>query len=181
MRLKYWILPLVLVSCAALWGQQGEQRPGAEPDAEQQEPQAQKEEQRRPTLGRAPTPSLRGLGSSTTADFRKLLRIRTIYVESIDNFLSDKLVDGLPKIGRFRIVTNRSEDDAVLRGTCFDSRHLKSVHSEVYLNDRTSGSSIWQDSIRLRYGPPPLAKVVETTATEILANLSESIQEAQRK
>ncbi len=177
MRIKFWVFAIFLVSCAALWGQQDNQQRTQGDHAEPQQPKQQK----RPTLGPAPGPTLRGLGSSTTNDIRKLARIRTIYVEAIDNFLGDKLTEGLAKMGRFRIATNRNEADAVLRGTCFDSRHLKSVHSEVYLNDRATGASIWQDSIRLHYNPPTLSKAVENTAAEIVAHLGESIQESQRK
>src|ERR1019366_8329770 len=98
--------------------------------------------QNRPTLGPATPPSLNGPQPSTTTDLRKLARLNKIYVERIDNQLSDKLIEGLAKLGRFQVVTNVKEADGILRGTCFDSRHLKSVHSEVFITDRTTGASI---------------------------------------
>ena len=134
-----------------------------------------------PTLGKETEPSLNGPRTSTTTNPRRLMSIKTIYVEPIDNSLSDKLTEGLAKMGRFRIVVERKEADAVVNGTCFDSRRLKTVHSEVFLHDRSSGASIWQDVVRRHYNPPPLAKAVDDTATLILAHLGESIQEAERK
>lgn len=151
---------------------------------ERQEPQQQEHQQpqQRPTLGPPPDePSLSGPRTSTTTDPKKLLRVQKIFVEPIDNNLSDKLITGLAKMGRFRIVAQRHAADAVLRGTCLDSRRLKSLHSEVYLNDGANGASIWQDVVRRPYNPPPLAKAVDNTATLILDHLNGSIQEAQHK
>ena len=71
--------------------------------APQGQPQQQEE---RPTLGPRTGPALEsGPLTSTTTDLRKLMRIRTLYIESIDNSLSDKLVEALGKWGRFRLVT----------------------------------------------------------------------------
>lgn len=134
----------------------------------------------RPTLGKDGS-SPNGPKTSTTNDARRLMSIRTLYVDHIDNDLSDKLADGLSKMGRFRIVLSRQEADAIVSGTCFDSHRLKTVHSEVTLNDRASGASIWQDVVRRPYNPPPLDKAVGDTASAILAHLGESIQEAERK
>ena len=114
--------------------------------------------QNRPTLGPPPAPSLRGPRSSTTIDARRLSHISKIYVERIDNKLSDKLMEGLSKLGHFRIVIEEKEADAVLRGSCLDSRRLKSVHSEVFISDRATGASIWQDSVRHPFNPPTLDK-----------------------
>lgn len=168
-----------------VWGQQqGQHEPPQKnrQDETQQEQNKREPEQQRPTLGPAPEePSLYGPRSSTTNDSRKLLRIQKIFVEPIDNLLSDKLISGLAKMGRFQLVSQRGEADAVVRGTCFDSRRLKMVHSEVYINDRASGGAIWQDSLRRPFNPPPLAKAIEDTAARILAHLTESIQEAQHK
>ena len=136
--------------------------------------------QERPTLGKDGS-SPNGPKTSTTYDPRRLMSVKTLYVEQIENALSDKLADGLSKMGRFRIVASRQEADAVVRGTCFDSHRLKTVHSEVFLHDRASGASIWQDVVRRPYNPPPLDKVVDDSATLILAHLGESIQEAERK
>jgi hypothetical protein len=101
-------------------------------------------------------------------------------VERIDNLLSERLADGLAKMGRFRVVASRNEADAVLSGTCFDSRRLKRVHSEVYLTDR-SGSAIWQDVLRRPFNPPTLQKSVDSTAAEIVQHLGDSVREADRK
>jgi len=134
-----------------------------------------------PTLGKDEGPSLSGPRTSTTTDARRLLSFKAIFVDHIDNALSEKLADGLSKMGRFRIVTDRKDADTVVYGTCFDSRRLKTLHSEIFLHDRASGASIWQDVVRRHYNPPPLPKVVDDTATMILAHLGERIQEAQRK
>ncbi len=165
---------ILLVGCSAGWAQD---------DKGQEKPQEKKQEkqQERPTLGPPPAPSLYGPRTSTTTDSRKLARLRAIFVERMDNRLSEKLADGLSKIGRFRVVANRNEADAVLRGTCFDSHRLKSLHSEVFLTDRTSGGSIWQDIVRQPFNPPPLEKAVNDTALLILQHLADSVEEAQRK
>lgn len=176
MRFANLVLGTVLLACAALLAQNREQQ---EPHGQQKQEQQQQQTQK-PTLGPPTEPSLYGPRNSTTTDPRKLLRVRTIYVERIDNMLSEKLTDGLSKMGRFRVVASRTEADAVLRGTCFDSRRLKSVHSEVYLTDR-GGGSIWQDIVRHPYNPPSLQKVVDNTATEVLQHLGESLREADRK
>ncbi len=144
-----------------------------------QEGKTEQKPEDRPTLG--PAPSLSGPRSSSISDARKLVRIRTLYVERIDNRLSELLAEGLAKVGRFRIVANRNEADGVLRGTCFDSRRLKSVHSEVFLTERSSGASVWQDIVRRPYNPPPLEKAVNETALTVVKDLAESVQEAQRK
>ena len=69
------------------------------------------------------------------------MRVRTIFVERIDNLLSEKVSEGIAKQGKFRVVANRNEADAVVSGTCSDLRRLKNVHSEIYLNDRVSGAA----------------------------------------
>lgn len=139
----------------------------------------EKKEQKRPTLGPSPAPSLHGTHNAITTDRARLLRIRKIYVERMDNHLDDQILDGLSKSGRFRVAAERDQADAVLRGTCFDSHRLKVVHSEVYLSDRVTGSSIWQDSVRQPYNPPPLKKAVEQTADEVLKHLAASVLHAE--
>ncbi len=170
MSFRKLVFATMIFACAAFGSQQAEQR----------EQQTQQDQQtQKPTLGPPTEPSLGGPRTSTTTDRQKLTRIQSIYVERIDNMLSDRLVEGLSKIGRFRVVASRKEADAVLRGTCFDSRRLKSVHSEVFLADR-NGGSIWQDIVRLPFNPPLLQKAVDTTATTILEHLRESVREAER-
>ncbi len=181
MKLRVLAVAMVLVAGAVVWAQQrDQQRQQQQQEQQEQQEQQRQEQQQRPSLGPAVEPSLYGPRTSTTTDPRKLLRVRTIFVERIDNSLGDKLMDGLAKMGRFRIVANRNEADAVVRGTCFDSHRLKSVHSEVFLADR-SGSAIWQDIVRRPYNPPSLPKVVDDTAAVILQHLGDSIKEAGRK
>lgn len=159
-------LALVVMASLSLAGQQRN---------EQQQGPAQK-----PTLGPPTEPSLYGPRTSTTTDPRKLMRIRTIFVERIDNSLGEKLADGLTKMGRFRVAASRNEADAVLRGTCFDSRRLKTLHSEVFITDR-NGAAVWQDIVYRPLNPPPLTKAVDTTAMTILQHLGDSIRDAERK
>jgi len=136
---------------------------------------AQKKEEQRPTLGPSPGSANEGPHNAITTDRGRLLRVRKVYVERIDNRLSDELLDGLAKSGRFSIVAERDEADGVFRGTCFDSRRLKIVHSEVFLSDRVTGASIWQDNVRQPYNPPPLKKAVEQTVEVVLKDLAASI------
>ena len=173
MRLSQVVLALMVVlGCTGAWGQQ-ENPPASGKEPEGQQPQPQK-----PTLGEAP--SLGGPRNSTTTDIRKLLRVRTVYIETIDNSLNEKLAEALSKAGPFRAVAKRNEADAILRGTCFDSRRLKSLHSEVFLTD-PHGGPIWTDIIREPFNPPPLDKAVTDSASMIVAHLGESLREAQRK
>lgn len=161
-----WLIILLLPSSFIL----AQERPSLGKEAPQE----------RPTLGKDGS-SPNGPKTSTTNDAHRLMNVRAIYVDQIDNALSDRLADGLSKMGRFRIVVSRQEADAVVSGTCFDSHRLKTVHSEVIIHDRSSGASIWQDVVRRPYNPPPLGKAVDDTAMVILAHLAESIQEAERK
>jgi hypothetical protein len=170
-RLAGLLLAILLAPCPGVSAQQAPQpRPTLGKEAPEEKP---------PTLGKNTSPE--APRTSTTNDPRRLMSIKTIYVDRIDNSLSDKLADGLSKIGRFRIVAERKDADAIVYGTCFDSRRLKTVHSEVFLHDRASGASIWQDVVRRHYNPPPLSKAVDDTATIVLGHLTESIQEAERR
>ncbi len=168
MKLSQIFLALLLLGGTGPRGQQ------EKPPTLGKEPQ----EQQRPTLGEAP--STGGPRTSTTTDIHKLLRVRSVYIEMIDNSLNEKLAEALSKMGPFRVVAKRSEADAILRGTCFDSRRLKRLHSEVFLTD-PRGGSIWQDVIREPFNPPPLGKAVTDSASVIVAHLGESLREAQRK
>jgi hypothetical protein len=143
--------------------------------AQEAEQQAS-EPQQRPTLGPAPAPSLRGPRSSTTFDAHGLIRIHTLYVERIDNALSDRLIEAIGKSGRFRIVSQPKEADATMRGSCLESRRLKRVHSEVFINGR-NGASIWQDSVFRPYNPPSLDRAVTETAQLVVEHLTESLRE----
>lgn len=181
----FWILTMVF----GLTAQAQE-----DPDASRQEPPREQEEKekeqqrgqeqgppRRPTLGPQPAPSLRGgPRSANTIDPRRLMRVRKIYIERMDHSLSDQLVERIGTSGRFQIVADREEADAVLRGTCLDLRRLRAVRSEVYLNDRVTGAAIWQDNVRRPFNPPVLSKAVQETAVMIMNNLAESVLEAER-
>ena len=169
MRLAYLVLAILLAPCLVMSAQ--DDRPTLGKQAPQE----------KPTLGKETEPPLNGPKTSTTTNPRRLMSVKAVFIDHIDNSLSEKLADGLSKMGRFRIVAERKEADAVVYGTCFDSRRLKTVHSEVFLHDRASGASIWQDVVRRHYNPPPLPKAVDDTATLILTHLVESIQEAERK
>ncbi len=177
MKFTNWFAALVVLCLAAAASPQREQK---QDQPSEQKQKQQQEEQQRPTLGPPAESPAGGPRTSTTTDARKLLRVRSIYVERIDNALSEKLADVLSKSGRFRIAATRSEADAVLRGTCFDSRRLKSVHSEVFLTDR-GGNSIWQDIVHRPFNPPVLPKAVESTAVDIVQHLTDSAREAERK
>lgn len=173
MKAKYIVLALFLLSGAMARPQDDQ----ATKEGDQPQPQ---QEQKRPTLGPAPAPSLRGPRNASIMDARRLVRVQKIYVERMDNSLGEKLIEDLAKGRRLRVVGDRKEADAVLRGTCFDSRRLKSVRSEVYLNG-IHGEPIWQDSVHRPYNPPTLAAVVSETADLIVAHLAESILEGERK
>jgi len=167
MKRVCWCMAMLLVLASPGWGQEAEQH--------DQQPSEQK-----PTLGPATPPSLYGARPATTINARRLLSIRTVFIERMDNGLGEKLADGLAKEGRFRMVTKRDAADAVLRGTCVDLRRLKSLHSEVYLTDN-SGAAVWQDSVRSPFNPPVLDKAVTAAAGVIVEHLRTSILEAERK
>jgi hypothetical protein len=135
----------------------------------------------RPTLGPKNGPGLASSpDTSTTTDLRKLMRVRTLYIENIDNSLSDKLVEALGKWGRFRLVTKAKDADATLRGSCLESRRLKHVHSEVFISDR-GGASLWQDTIYRPFNPPGLDQAVSDTAALVAAHLERTFQAAVRQ
>jgi hypothetical protein len=135
----------------------------------------------RPTLRPRNGPGLdAGPDSSTTNDIRKLMRIHTLYIENIDNSLSEKLIEALGSWGRFRVVTKAKDADAKLGGTCLESRRLKHVHSEIYISDR-NGAPVWQDSIYRPFSPPALDQAVTDTAAMVKAHLQQSVREAERR
>ncbi|MGO8712041.1 MAG: hypothetical protein ACLQUZ_08245 [Rhizomicrobium sp.] len=179
MRVNAQPLAICLLASLAMWAQAGQK---ADQQAPQEQPQQQQQQpEERPTLGPRTGPGLSsGPLTSTTTDIRKLMRIHTLYIEGIDNSLSDKLVEALGKWGRFHIVTKEKEADAILRGSCLESRHLKRVHSEVFISDR-SGGSVWQDSIYRPFNPPALDQAVSDTATLVEAHLEQTIREAERR
>ena len=178
-RVCLWMLVFLAVTVAR--AQDSDPPTGGQeatnPPASQQEP-SQKPAPKRPTLG-PPPPTLHGPKTSTTTDPRRLVRVKKIYVERMENGLHEKLIAELAKIQRFRLVGDYSEADAVMRGTCLDMRRLKTLRSEVYLNE-VKGASIWQDNVRRPINPPTVEIAVGETADIIAAHLAESLVEAER-
>jgi hypothetical protein len=165
MKRSAWLLTIAVL-LVPLLGAQEAQKPEGE--------QGQK-----PTLGPQPAPTLHGQSSQTATvnDFRRLSLIRTIYVERMDNALSEKLVESVGKLGRFKIASKRKEADAVMTGSCLDSRRLKRLHSEVFIADR-GGKSIWQYNLYRPYNPPSLEQAVNETAQMVAEQLAQSLNEA---
>jgi len=163
MRRIVVLLALALLLAPVLTAQDAQQQGG--------------EQEQKPTLGPKPGPGESGPRTATVNDYRKLMRIRTLYIERMDNDLSEKLVASLGKLGRFKMATNAKEADAIVRGSCLESRRLKRLHTEVSITDR-GGGSIWQDVIFRPYNPPALAQAVNETAQMIAEHLGESINQA---
>ena len=134
--------------------------------------------QQRPTLGPS-QPSLRGPSSITTIKQRRLVAVRKIYIDQIDNKLSDKIIQDLSDSSMLQVVDKPEKADAILRGTCFRSRRLKRLHSEVFLSDRVTGDSVWQDVVLVPWDPPALNKAVDNSAAEIVTQLFRSLRRAQ--
>jgi hypothetical protein len=169
---------MCLLVALSVWAQEGQKQ---EPPQEEQPPQQQPQPEQRPTLGPAPAPTLgEGPRAATTRDGRKLMHIRSLYIERIDNSLSDKLLEALAKSGRFRVVAKPKEADGTVRGSCLESRRLKRVHSEIFISDR-NGTSVWQDTVYRPFNPPSLDQAVSDTATLLAEHLEESVREAERK
>ncbi|MGA2077052.1 MAG: hypothetical protein ABSH52_26480 [Terriglobia bacterium] len=166
MRRIVVLLALALLLAPVLTAQDAQQQGG--------------EQEQKPTLGPKPGPGESGPRTATVNDYRKLMRIRTLYIERMDNDLSEKLVASLGKLGRFKMATNAKEADAIVRGSCLESRRLKRLHTEVSITDR-GGGSIWQDIIFRPYNPPSLAQAVIESAQMIAEHLGESINQAGMK
>lgn len=197
MKSSVWPVVFLLMASVAGCGQDekppspdsppppGDQRPSMnKPAPDEQRPTLGKPapDDQRPTLGKtSDEPSLRGPHTYAVLDVRKLERVRKVYVQRIDNFLNDKLTARLAQMGRFKIVEKSSEADAVVRGTCFDSRRLRSVHSEIFIADAHTDKPIWQDNVRVPYKPANLEKAVDDTASQIMQHLTESLQLANRQ
>lgn len=184
------ILALALLSASVLWAQRGQSAQDSQAAQQAQQQQNGQQQEQRPTLGpeagpetghQRPTlgPSAGGPLTSTTLNEAALRRVRTIYIGMMDNKLNLDLIDDFAKGGPFRVVTNRNTADAVLQGTCFDSAHLREVHSEVFLTGK-NGKSIWQDVIHQPYHPPSLPQAVSETAKLIIAHLRQSILQPER-
>ena len=166
MRRIVVLLALALLLAPVLTAQDAQQQGG--------------EQEQKPTLGPKPGPGESGPRTATVNDYRKLMRIRTLYIERMDNDLSEKLVASLGKLGRFKMATNAKEADAIVRASCLESRRLKRLHTEVSISDR-GGGSIWQDIVLRPYNPPSLAQAVIESAQMIAEHLGESINQAGMK
>jgi hypothetical protein len=166
MKRSAWLLAIAFL-LVRVGGAQEAQKSGEEP-------------QQKPTLSAQPAPSLRGPRTATVNDYRKLLRIRSLYIEKMDNALSEKLVLSLGKLGRFKIASTPKEADAIMTGSCLESRRLKRLHSEVSIADR-GGGSVWQDILYRPYNPPSLEQAVNETAQMVAEHLGESLNEAGMK
>ena len=108
------------------------------------------------------------------------MRVRKVFIQRIDNNLSERLIEALRKGDLFQVVNKRQEADAIFGGSCFEARRIRKVHTEVFLSDRITEKIIWQDVIRLPFNPPPLESAVNATAAEILTHLRLDIREAPR-
>jgi len=174
-----WCVAICLLVGLSVWAQEGQKQ--EPPGQEEQPPQQPAPPEKRPTLGPAPAPTLgEAPRTALTRDSRKLMRIRSLYIERIDNALSDKLLEALAKSGRFRVVAKPKDADGTVRGSCLESRRLKRVHSEVFISDR-EGAPVWQDAVYRPYNPPSLDQAVGDTATLLAEHLIESVREAERK
>lgn len=159
MKRLVWGLAICLVSVPLLYGQQ------------------------RPTLGPSGpgNPSMRAPGSFRTTNRGRLLKMRTIYIQRISNKLNEILTKDLSHSNWVKVVNKPSEADAIVRGSCFTLRNLKRLHTEVYITDRVSGASIWQDIVSVPYNPPTLSKSVDDAAAKVLSDLNQSIRVASRR
>lgn len=177
-RLSLLLGAVLILSGVAVSSQQGAPPQDQQQQQEQRPTLGREPEQKRPTLGQSP--SLRGPLTATIMDARKLRAVRTVYVGMIDNKLSLRLINNLGKEGPFHVAASRNAADAVLQGTCFDSLHLKDVHSEVFLTGK-DGKAIWQDVIHQPYHPPVLSVAVSKTADKIVSDLRQSIEAAEHR
>ena len=181
MKLQQLGLAILLAAGWGLGGQMPQPAP-SEPQEQQQPPPEQPPPSlQRPTLGPAPGPSLGGRRSSNIVDPRRLMSIRKVFIQRLDNNLSEKLIAALSKGDLFQVVSKRQEADAILGGSCFEARRIRKVHTEVFLSDRLTGKIIWQDVVRQPFNPPPLESAVDATVAEIMAHLRLDLREAPRK
>ncbi|HKT10233.1 MAG TPA: hypothetical protein VJW77_00270 [Terriglobia bacterium] len=137
-------------------------------------------QQQAPTLGPS-RPSLEGPGNTRTANPGRLVKMRTVYIERIDHNLNGQLADDLAHVSWLRVVDKEDDADAIVRGTCFDLRRLKRLHAEVYISDRVTGKSIWQDVVRVPLDPAAPQKAVGQAASDILEHLNESMHTAAKR
>ena len=81
MKWGAWRLAICLLASMAMWAQAGQNSNQSGPQSQTPQPSE------RPTLGPRSGPGIMDVAppASATTDLRRLLRIRTIYIESIDN------------------------------------------------------------------------------------------------
>ena len=166
MKRSGWLLAIAFLLAPVLGAQEAQNSGG--------------ENEPRPTLGPENGPTLHGPQTANVNDYRKLMRIHSIYIERMDNALSEKLVLSLGKLGRFKIASTLKEADAIMTGSCLESRRLKRLHSEVFIAGR-GGESIWQDNLYRPYNPPSLERAVDETAQIVAEHLDESLHHAGMK
>ncbi len=176
MKRSLCLLSIAFLLVPLLGAQESQKSQGEQEPAPEQQPAPA------PSLGGAPAPSLggHGPGTATVNDYRKLTRIRSIYIDRMDNALSDKLIESVGRLGLFKIVSKAKEADAIMSGSCLESRRLKRLHTEVFLADR-GGKSIWQDNIYRPYNPPTLEHAVNETAQMVAEHLGKSLSQAEMK
>ena len=181
MKLQQLGLAILLAAGWGLRGQMPQPAPSEPPEQEETPQETAPPSRQRPTLGPAPAPSLGGPRASNIVDPRRLMSIRKVFIQRLDNNLSEKLIAALSKGDLFQVVNKRREADAIFGGSCFEARRIRKVHTEVFLSDRITEKIIWQDVVRQPFNPPPLESAVDATVSEILAHLRLDIREAPRK
>jgi hypothetical protein len=180
MRIGIILLTLWLQAAPGLRPQDADQGGSVPPASEQAPAPRDKPAPKRPSLGPAPAPTLGSPRTASITDARRLIRVKKVYVERMENGLHEKLIASLGKIKRFRMVGDYAEADAVLRGSCLDMRRLKTLKTDIFLNE-IKGASLWQDTIRRPINPPTVDVAAAETAEIIAAHLAESIIEAERR
>lgn len=140
-------------------------------------------QEKRPSLlsGRPnPSPSLTGRSSSMFGSTKKMKKVRRIYIAPMENRLNLKLAEAFLHWGRFEIVTTEKEADAVIVGTCFAARRLKTVKSDIYIRTRRTREPLWQGNLRLSYNPPTVEQVVGKIASSMVDHLRLSMQDSKQ-
>jgi hypothetical protein len=162
---------LVFSLATGLHGQEGssQQRPTLGPESAPNHP----------TLG-GTAPSLVGPMNAKILDPVRLRMVHKVFIDLMDNSLNLKLIQDFSVTGPFKVVSDRRAADAVLQGSCFNSPHLKDVHSELYLTGQ-NGKPIWQDIIHQSYNPPTLRTAVAESATKAVADLRASLEAVERR
>ncbi len=140
-------------------------------------------QEKRPSLltGRAKSPPLlSGRSSHMLGSSKKMKKVRRIYIAPMENRLNFKLAEAFLHWGRFEIVATEKEADAVIVGTCFAARRLKTVKSDIYIRTRRTREPLWHGNLRLPYNPPKVEKVVGKIGSLMVDHLRLSMQDSKR-